>query len=1135
MMLILVLAVPGWGNPQTDGQNDSAFKESATKNDQPAAYSLEELKQARPAVENALDLTEDEKTHLLAYIDRAIFFFEKENQLKAEAQDVANMIEAVPARIKAIEVELTHSPPPPENIDTLTIGMTSDQIEQRLREMETEFHNASEELSRLTEQLDDLKDLPANLQQNITNAKLRLQEIDEELKAVSLTNDSQKVKNALYMALVAEKAKIQAEIKTHQIRLRTHATLTALVSAERDLTARRLSRQAPMVKNWQARVQQGREQEAEKERKAAEQAKTVIKDLPAPIQKEFDVNIELGKLLEQVTADEASIAESLERQQHRLKQLEEAFALAREQVRYPMHTETVGLALREQRRELPDIKDFRRESIQRQVKMGEIRSRQLDFDRQRQALANPDQTIGRLLVEISLPVDANIDGLKADLRRLLSDRRGLIKKLQAGYRRLFKDLQELEYIEQQIAAEARQEAEFLDEHLLWYRSGKSISLQDLRNVPQALQWLFSPHNWRQVVQDLWQTLLGHPFRWVLVLLISFTAMALHRWSHQYLSQVALKVYSIKTDTFVLTLQALVVTLRVGLGWPLLMVFIGWQLGQLSLAPEFTQSVAQALPLTGWTLAAGLFVFELCRKDGVAKVHFKWSERGRQTLRRSLPWLMLALAMMSFVFIMVESKKDPVYMDSLGRLVLMLIIGGLSLWDALKIRQSGPQLLLLTHRKSQLKRLSFLWHFLAIGIPLWLVILAGRGFYYTTFALYMRTCQTIVLILGLVILKDLVLRWIYIVQRRLSFEEKKRKNAALAENPDQGEPTGAVGGEGMVVEEPEINLDQLYEKNKALLETLLLSSALIGLWIIWANVLPALNFLQNIELWHYNSVVDGVSTMVPITLANLMVAVIVVIVTAVAAKNLPGLLEIILINWFPLDRGLRYAISTIFNYAIIATGGLAALGIIGIKWSNFQWLIAALGVGIGFGLQEVVANFICGLIVLFERPYRIGDTVTIGDVSGTVTRIKIRATTIMDWDRKELIVPNKEFIVGRLINWSLSDDIIRIRIPVGIAYGSDTAMAEKLLLKASESNPIVLKSPAPQAVFKGFGDSSLDFEVRVFINGIDDWIPMLHAMNKAIDQAFRKAGVSISFPQRDVHLDQVGPLEVRVVANGEGME
>jgi potassium efflux system protein len=256
---------------------------------------------------------------------------------------------------------------------------------------------------------------------------------------------------------------------------------------------------------------------------------------------------------------------------------------------------------------------------------------------------------------------------------------------------------------------------------------------------------------------------------------------------------------------------------------------------------------------------------------------------------------------------------------------------------------------------------------------------------------------------------------------------------------------------------------------------------------------------------------------------------VAITTIIASRNLPGLLEVILLNRLPMDPGARYAYSTVCRYAITAIGIIIVFNTIGIKWANLQWLVAALGVGIGFGLQEIVANFICGLIVLFERPYRVGDTVTIGDISGTISRIRIRATTVVDWDRKELIVPNKEFIVGRLINWSLSDKYIRIRIPVGIAYGSDTKLAEVLLLQAARKNPRVLSEPAADAVFKGFGDNSLNFELRVYINGIEDWWPMLHELNVTIDNAFKEAGVTIAFPQRDVHLDATGPLEVRVVS------
>ena len=276
-------------------------------------------------------------------------------------------------------------------------------------------------------------------------------------------------------------------------------------------------------------------------------------------------------------------------------------------------------------------------------------------------------------------------------------------------------------------------------------------------------------------------------------------------------------------------------------------------------------------------------------------------------------------------------------------------------------------------------------------------------------------------------------------------------------------------------------------------------------------------------------VDGVTKTVPITLANIILAIIVAVTTIVAGRNLPGLLEVILLNRLPMDPGARYAYSTVTRYAITALGIFIALNLIGLRWSNLQWLLAALSVGLGFGLQEIVANFICGLIVLFERPFTVGHTVTVGEVHGTVTRIRIRATTIEDWDRKELIVPNKEFITGQLINWSLTDNVIRFKVPVGIAYGSDTDLAEKLLLKAAKSNSLVKKTPEPKAVFLSFGDNALKFEVRVYVKGIEHWIPMLHEMNRTIDKEFRQAGITIAFPQRDVHLNTTGPLDIRMVS------
>jgi potassium efflux system protein len=181
------------------------------------------------------------------------------------------------------------------------------------------------------------------------------------------------------------------------------------------------------------------------------------------------------------------------------------------------------------------------------------------------------------------------------------------------------------------------------------------------------------------------------------------------------------------------------------------------------------------------------------------------------------------------------------------------------------------------------------------------------------------------------------------------------------------------------------------------------------------------------------------------------------------------------------------------------------------------LVAAVGLGLGFGLQEIFANFVSGLIILFERPIRVGDTVTVGDVNGTVTKIRIRATWITSFDRKELVVPNKEFVTSQLVNWSLSDAVLRLDIPVGIAYGSDTDKAHRVLLEVAEKNEHVLRDPAPQAFFLGFGDSALDFELRVFSPDVEHRLRIIHDLHMEIDRAFRAEGIEIAFPQRDLHV------------------
>jgi potassium efflux system protein len=276
------------------------------------------------------------------------------------------------------------------------------------------------------------------------------------------------------------------------------------------------------------------------------------------------------------------------------------------------------------------------------------------------------------------------------------------------------------------------------------------------------------------------------------------------------------------------------------------------------------------------------------------------------------------------------------------------------------------------------------------------------------------------------------------------------------------------------------------------------------------VLPALAMIGKQPLWTLHDQQQ-------ITLGALAMALLVAILTVVVARNVPGLLEIVILRRLPIDRGVRFAIITICRYLLVTIGICITFTKVGIGWSKVQWLVAAMTVGLGFGLQEIFANFISGLIILFEQPIRVDDIVTVGDVTGKVTKIKIRATTIRKWDQRELIMPNKEFITGTLINWTLSDTVVRHDFLVGIAYGSDIRKAERLLYEIAASNPAILKDPPPVVLFKSFGENSLDFELRVCVSDMDSYVRVWHSVNCAIDDAFRKAGIEIAFPQRDLHI------------------
>jgi potassium efflux system protein len=242
------------------------------------------------------------------------------------------------------------------------------------------------------------------------------------------------------------------------------------------------------------------------------------------------------------------------------------------------------------------------------------------------------------------------------------------------------------------------------------------------------------------------------------------------------------------------------------------------------------------------------------------------------------------------------------------------------------------------------------------------------------------------------------------------------------------------------------------------------------------------------------------------------------VTYVLTKNLPGLIELLLLRRTLLDSGARIAVSTLVRYVVLIFGVSATFSLLGLTWTKIQWLAAALTFGLGFGLQEIVANFVSGLILLVERPIRVGDAVTIGDLQGRVTRTHIRATTITLWDRSEMIVPNKEFITTKLINWTLSDSKRRIDIPVRVAYGSDIQKVKDVLLAVADNHVHVLKEPAPHVLLVEFMEDAMKFELRIFVD-FGRGLKTKDELQVAIDRAFSEQGIEFAMPLLSIQLPE----------------
>lgn len=506
-----------------------------------------------------------------------------------------------------------------------------------------------------------------------------------------------------------------------------------------------------------------------------------------------------------------------------------------------------------------------------------------------------------------------------------------------------------------------------------------------------------------------------------------------------------------------------------------------------------------------------FLYHLSRKQGMLELHFRWSKEICHTIHHRIRVIMfpLFIILLSFYFFrLVAQEHDAEIMRILYLFVIaLLFILYKSLLNLGDVNAHLPAFF-------QSGVGFYVIYYSVIGSFFVVAAMAMLGLYVGSWKILILQQLNVFALIGVFLVYQLGERWLILEQRQLSYQRflAKREEKIARENEGVSEDTSILDAE-----EQGLDKESISEQSMTLLKGLSLILLVTVLSTVWSSQLELTNWMDDVVLWQASPTANNGVEVVDITLKSLMYALLALVISFVSIRNIPGLLELLVLRRMSLAPGTGYTITTLLRYIILMLGIVIAFTTIGIEWDRLQWLIAAIGVGLGFGLQEIFANFISGLILLFERPIRIGDTVTINDLSGTVSKIQTRSTTIIDWDNKEIVVPNKVFITDKLINWSLTDSVTRVVIPIGVAYGSDVDLVEELLYRAVEDSSLVLSVPAPRVYFLTFGDSSLEFELRLHINSIDDRLPTLHLVNKKINRLFKENDIEIAFPQIDVHI------------------
>lgn len=1121
---IVGLPLAAWGQAPSDiaSAAKSAVVPDAAKpldvDTTPAAIQqqLEQIKVAK-------DLGDDAKQSIVEMYQKTLTELDRAEKLAAQTAEFDQRARRAPEALQAAREELETPAARPGAANS--IGMSLAQIESALAQAQADLADAQDKLTQADAEPKRRAERRLNIPKEMEEAGNALAKLQKALDAPPPGDEATALTRARQSKLTAEKAateKLLAKLKSER---ESYNAEDELLPKLRDQAERSVKEKKSLVEQWQEILHDLRKEDAAAKLSRAVREK---KDTCPELQGVAAENEDLAKRAKTVGDDIATAEHQLTEFNSTLNDLAREYKSL--QAKYDSLGETPEIGplllqyrsgLRSKRQQLDQLRLQPATSTKVQLELATLpdqRKKLIDIDDRAEEIIHT--------LDLSGPHPPSREELDYELRELLRNRCDLLDSLISAYTRYSAKLADLVIVEKQLDMEIETEAQYIDERILWVRSTSTVAWNDVAAAGEALKWYARPASWTQVAGLLAGDLKLHPFSAIAACSLILLLFVGQRKMRERIREFGEQASRGSTDNMAPTVRVLALTILMSLPWSLLLIFSGWRLSEVPRATELALALASGLKVTGIVLLPLELIRHVCRGRGLGHAHFGWSEASLKTLRRHLRWFMLLGLPLTFAAASTHALESERWQNSLGRMLFIAAMLLLAVFIQRVFRPLGSILeAFIAKRGPWFERLSYLLLPLSIGGPVALAVLAGWGYFYTAQQLAARLQGTAWLFVGLLIAGALALRWVMVSRRRLAIQQARQRRAAALAAAQAAESSDAP----TLSPDDALDLTLINAQTRRFVQTAVVAALFVGLWGIWADVLPALSILD-IPLW---STTKG-EEVVWINISHLLLAIGSFMMMLIAGRNIPGLLEIAILQRLPLEPATRYAVTTLSRYAITVLGVVAVCGTLGITWDKVHWLIAAVSVGLGFGLQEIFANFISGLIILFERPVRVGDIVTVGDVSGIVSRIRIRATLIVDWDRKELIVPNKEFITGRVLNWTLSDQMNRVVVNVGVAYGSNAARVRELLLKIAAENEFIMKDPAPMASFEGFGDSALNFVLRCYLPNLENRLAVTHDLHAKIHEAFLAEGIEIPFPQHDLNIRYIDAAHAGTVPmSGKG--